>query len=536
MKNKIIFTLISIILIAAFLVAGCAKSTTTAPSTTAAPSPTQATSSTAATPTKITIAISDNIGAADCTNFASSAKIDLDVFEPLLTYDINAKLVPLLATSWTVSPDGKMIEMKLKQGVKFHTGEIFTAQDVVFTFNRYQKIHMQAQDGLKNGYDRTEAVDDYTVRFYFTKYDPLFLSTTISLANFLMCSKSYYDKVGEDQFVAKPSGTGPYKITDWKAGQYVNLVANEEYWGNKPSIKQASFLSSPNGSTRIAMLQSGEADMIDDTPWNSVSSLEKAGFARIDIPLLHDVFLQFQLFNPDAPWYNVKVRQAINYAIDKKALIEKLYGGVPTEGVWQMPWEPGYDPSLKPSYPYDLAKAKQLMKDAGYADGFTMPVNYCSSFSWAKDTADYIAQTLTQLNITCKLTGIAFGPEWFQSVGALHGDTKAQMVLLWDAPYPGNPSPLVTLLNGFSGTQRISMFGDTALDKIIDQAVATMDENERAALVKQAMQIIDKVLPAIPIALEINSFMMKPNIVYTPTKKGTGFEYPPANLKDLKFK
>lgn len=144
----------------------------------------------------------------------------------------------------------------------------------------------------------------------------------------------------------------------------------------------------------------------------------------------------------------MKVRQAINYAIDKEALINKLFGGVPKEGVWLESWELGYDASLKPAYAYDLAKAKQLMKDAGKADGFTMPLYYATFMEWGADLADYISSALAAINIKVELTGVSTMPEFMGTVEDLHKGKGKPVVFLFDYGWttvgPATPNPSST--------------------------------------------------------------------------------------------
>ena len=270
----------------------------------------------------------------DPTDFMSGAPPG--IFETLVTFDANEQMIGALAESWTLSEDGKTLEFKLKEGITFSSGDPFTSADVVFSLERNAEKNMAVAAQLTQNFDRIEAVDDYTVKFYFPEANVQFLPQTCAMMN--ITSKTYFDRVGEEAYLDLPVGTGPYKIVDWQEGQYVNVAYNENWRGEKPQIEEASFLAAPDGATRVAMLQAGEVDMITQTPWNNVAPLEEAGFARVDVQMPHDVALQFDLLDADVPWADVRVRQAINYAIDKDALIDQLFGGVPQEGVWLLPW------------------------------------------------------------------------------------------------------------------------------------------------------------------------------------------------------
>jgi ABC-type transport system substrate-binding protein len=282
------------------------------------------------------------------------------------------------------------------------------------------------------------------------------------------------------------------------------------------------------------MLQAGEVDMITQTPWTSVAALEAAGFARVDVQQPHDIALQFALLDESVPWADVRVRQAINYAIDKEALINTLFGGVPQEGVWLLPWELGYDPSLKPAYPYDLAKAQQLMEEAGLADGFTMPIVYASFMEWGADLADYIANALAAINIEVELTGVSTMPEFMGMVEDLHKGIGTPVVNLFDFGWPGNPEPVINLTNGFYMEKGNTLYDSPEVYDLVSQALQTVDNDARAELVSQAYKIINDDLPFVPICLEVAVAMMKPGITY---QKGSGgMTSGPANMNDLTVK
>jgi peptide/nickel transport system substrate-binding protein len=562
MKKRLIVGLLVLTLIALPLLAACAGEEattappTTAPATSAPAEPTAAppTEPTAAPPTEPTAAppaeptaappaeptgapaapASLTIGyggppvaSVDPCDFMSGAPPG--IFEALVAFDGNEQMVGALAESWTLSEDGKMLEFKLKEDIVFSSGDPFTSADVVFSLERNAEKNMAVAAQLTQNFDRIEAVDDYTVRFYFPETNVQFLPQTC--ANMFITSKAYYDQVGEEGYLDLPVGTGPYKIVDWQEGQYVNVAYNENWRGEKPQIEEASFLSAPDGATRVAMLQAGEVDMITQTPWTNVVPLQEAGFARVDVQMPHDVALQFDLLVPDVPWADVKVRQAINYAIDKEALIDSLFGGVPQEGVWLLPWELGYDASLKPAYPYDLEMAQQLMADAGYADGFDMPLYYPTFMEWATDLADYLTNALQAININVELIGLSTFPEFMGTIAGQHNMEIESAVVLFDYGWPGNPEPVINLTNGFYMEKDNTLYDSPQVYDLITQALATVDNDARAELISQAYTIINEDLPFIPICLEVATTMMKPDMVYV--KSVGGMAAGPGNLIDL---
>ena len=181
-------------------------------------------------PLKITVALPAEPDTLDptTTRFSvTSAPISNNIFERLVDLTPDGKFVPGIA-SWKVSPDGKVVEFTLRKGVKFHSGDPLTTKDVEFSHNRALKNNPTHQRAMRN-LDRFEIVDDYTCRFIFKKPDVLFIPTR----SLTIVSNSYYNKVGEDQFVRNPVGTGPYKFVEWKLGEYIDITANDNYWGAK---------------------------------------------------------------------------------------------------------------------------------------------------------------------------------------------------------------------------------------------------------------------------------------------------------------
>jgi len=531
MKTKLIVSLLILTLIGAPFLTACGKekATTVPPTTAPTAAPTKAPEPTAeVAPVSLTIGYAGPpVSMVDPTNFFGGAPPG--IFEALVGFDANEKMIPVLAESWQFLEDGKILELKLKKDVVFSSGDPFTAADVEFSLSRHAQTNMPIIDQLKQNYDRLEVVDDYTIRFHFPAVNVQFLPQTCP--NMTITSKAYYDKVGEEGYLKQPVGTGPYKIVDWKEGQYVEIAYNELYRGTKPQVESAKFLAVPDGATRVAMLKAGEVDLITQTPWTDVAALEAEGFTRSDVPQFHDIALQFALLDPSVPWADVRVRQAINYAIDKEALINQLFGGVPQEGVWLLPWELGYDPSLKPAYPFDLEKAKQLMEEAGLADGFTMPIVYASFMEWGADLSDYISNALAEINIKVELTGLSTMPEFMGTIVDLHNGKGDPVVFLFDYGWPGNPEPVINLTNGFYMEKGNTLYNSPEVYDLVSQALQTADNDARAALVSQAYAIINEDLPFIPICLEVATAMMKSDVTYT--KGSGGMTAGSANMFDL---
>ena len=217
---------------------------------------------------KIAISAQPNTLDITATRKTSSVKPAIEnVVETLWDIDRNGNLIPGLA-SWTLSKDGKTITFHLRHGVKFHTGDEMTADDVIFSHERRKKRTPIYRIRLKT-LKKVEKIDKYTVRFEFTEPALGFLSAR----GLYIVSKAYYDRVGEKTFTQHPVGTGPYKFVTYSPGQYIDVERFDGYWGKLPQVKRARFLITKEPTTRVAQLRAGEVDMIMNTPWPQVSAL-----------------------------------------------------------------------------------------------------------------------------------------------------------------------------------------------------------------------------------------------------------------------
>ncbi len=276
---------------------------------------------------------------------------------------------PCLAESWTVSPDAKTYEFKLRQGVKFHNGDTMTAEDVIFTYWRYKANQAKI---IHDKTEKVEAVNPYLVRFKFKEPFPDFLeamlpgSTTIGW----IVPKKYVEKVGEAGYKKAPVGAGPYKYVEFVAGQRLIAEAFDGFWRKTPSIKRLEFSIISEPATRLAMAGRGEVDIATLMQGVFYENLKKDPKLRMLAPLSPSrwtVYMTAQ-WDPKSPWANPKVRKAASLAIDRKTLADihmpgcGPIGGLPLEG-------DAMGVELPPD-PYDPAQAKKLLAEAGYPNGF----------------------------------------------------------------------------------------------------------------------------------------------------------------------
>jgi peptide/nickel transport system substrate-binding protein len=445
-----------------------------------------------------------------------------NVYEGLWSFNASGAKIPGLVTSYEASPDGKVLTLHLRQGVKFQSGDPFTSADVLWSHERQLK-KAPFYGGFMRFVDHMSAPDDYTVKVFFKQIDAQYYAVPAMI----VASKTYYDRVGEKEFSTHPVGTGPYKIVDYKPAQYLDLAAFDGYWGGKPKIASARFVFVSDDNTRVAKLQAGEVDMIMATPYSAYDQLKSAGFNEVKLPVHPTQSVQFQFTNTHTPWHDVRIRQAMAYAIDKDAIVKGLLHGVPYDYPRLMPGELGYDPNLM-DYKYDPAKARQLEDEAGYANGFNMPLYYSSGvYFGTQETAEAVALYLKQnLNVTSKVQGIQL-IQLLQLIGRSARDPKAEYVAVAGLPVANLPTPLEGVSLAYYGKSPFSLYHNSALDVVFEEAEATLDPAKQAPLIAKMMQIEQEDLPTMTLWQYVDVYAMKKNLGYTPGIHGLEVVYLP---------
>src|SRR4051794_9130464 len=310
---------------------------------------------------------------------------------------------PSLAESWKASPDGLTYDFTIRNGAKFHNGEPVTAEDVKFSYERYRGT---SHELMKENLASIETPDPSHVRFKLKKPWPDFLSfyTSASGAGWIV-PKKYVEQVGEDGFKRAPIGAGPYKFVSFNPGVELVLEAFDGYWRKKPNVKRLVMKVIPDEATRAAALKRGEVDIAYSVRGELAEELQHTpGITLKPVVLQAPNWLYFpEQWDPKSPWHDLRVRQAANLAIDRQGMSEALFLGyckitnsiVPY--TFDFFWQP-------PTAAYDPVKAKKLMAEAGFANGFDAGLLYCDS-SYA-NMAEISANNLGEIGIRTKLEPI----------------------------------------------------------------------------------------------------------------------------------
>ncbi|MGX5201334.1 ABC transporter substrate-binding protein [Aliikangiella sp. IMCC44632] len=429
---------------------------------------------------------------------------------------------PALASRWSVSKNGKEFTFFLRKDVEFHSNKLFTpsrplnADDVLFSFNR-QRLPDHPFHNISNlrfGYFNSMAldkliediikIDEYTVKFKLSRSESPFLATlAMDFASILSAeyAQNLLANNTPQHIDNQPIGTGPFQLIRYQPDAYIRFRAHQEYWQGKPELENLVFAITPDPSLRFARMIAGECDvMANPLPVHIDVASSHKNLKVLSDPGLNVAYLS--LNTRKAPFNNLKVRQAINLAIDKKSIISTVYQNTATVAKSPIPpsiWS--YDPRLQ-DYGFNLATAKRLMQEAGYEQGFDMQIWTMSAQRAynpnAKKMAELIQQDLRQLNINVSISTFEFGTFLYNTRRGQHH--AALMGWISDNGDPDNFfSPLLSCSATISGTNS-AFWCDPNFDQLIDIARALTLKEDRIQLYKKAQQVFINNAPWVPIA------------------------------------
>ncbi|MAF95063.1 MAG: hypothetical protein CMM60_04840 [Rhodospirillaceae bacterium] len=390
---------------------------------------------------------------------------------------------PGLATDFEISDDCMSYSFTLRKGVKFHNGEPFTAEDVKFSIEYALDPKVAYSYAGAIQVKDVEIVDDYHIKFHLEKPNCIMLNN-IAFRLPIM-PKDYFEKVGPDGFTQKPVGTGRFKWVEWKRQEYWKLAANEDYWNKDevPYVKTVTVKNVPEMSTRVAMMKAGEAHLMVDFPPYMLKEIKAADNLQVVSAPSGSVVRMWQpiavaqagTFPELNPMKDVRVRQALNYAIDRESIVKALWGGYAKLAPACVPLSimpPASD--LKP-YPYDPEKAKKLLAEAGYPNGFTYHMLVTSGrYAMDRQSSEAIAAYFNQIGVKTKLEFVE-GSEWLRRM-------KSRAKELVTGTYHpltgtgGHPDFLFTFDLYDSGFW--NMFSSAETDKLIEAARGLSDPKD----------------------------------------------------------
>jgi peptide/nickel transport system substrate-binding protein len=412
-----------------------------------------------------------------------------NVFDHLAARDLKTgKVGPSLAVSWK-SLDDTTWEVKLRKGVKFHDGSPFTARDVKATFDRVLNPENKlTARGNHAKIKSVEVVDDLTARFKTDGPYPLFVER---LTAQVMQSEKVMKEKGHEWMQENPVGTGPYKLVRWQKKQEHLFVRNEDYWGPKPAYKYVRVRIIPEQATQIAELISGGVDIIKAVPPDQMDVINKSGQARTTTsPILRTAMIQLDQSGRAGanPFQDRRVRLAANLAVDIDSIIKHVLNGLGDRvSTTVNPMAFGFDPGLKP-FKQDVAQAKKLLADAGYANGFE--VGFLRGQPIVEpgviQTSDAIVADLVKVGIRTKARMIGeTGP-----LTNMVRDSKADPMFEWSWGYYSIFDADAIFFDVMTCNQPYSYYCNKEFDDLVIQGRSTLDTKRRAEIYAKAQKLI----------------------------------------------
>lgn len=406
------------------------------------------------------------------------------IFDVLVMNGKDGKPMPELASEWK-RVDPTTWEFKLVENAKFHNGEPFNADAVVFSFNRMQSEKFKKFNALfyETPFKELKKIDDYTIQIITEKP---FNDLLWYLGRTFIVAPKYYADLSEEDAAIKPVGTGPFKFVEWVKDDHLTVAANEEYFLGAPAIKNAMVKVIPEASQRLNELTTGNVDLITNLPSDLAQQANSDNSRLVPYQSLRKMHLNLQLNNEYLK--DLKVREAIQYAIDRQTIIDTLMGGA-TEPLQAPVNPPNSDPSLQP-YPFDLEKAKALLKEAGYEQGFEITLQTTAdAFGSDKEISQLIAQDLENLGLKVNLEVIEENKLW--ELLETHDHPGIMFLGLGTYNLP------IKELNTFYSTDidNAGNYNSPEFDQTVDAMKIETDEAKRTELMNKAQQILWKDMP-----------------------------------------
>lgn len=427
--------------------------------------------------------------------FSTGFVIAQQMFDSLAEITPSGEIVPSLAERWDVSDDGLTYTFHIRPGVKFHNGDPLTAEDVKFTIDRIRDPETQSpRIGIYAVVESVEATDELTVVIRLKEPFAPLLSALADITAGIV-SKSAVGAAGAD-FYRQPVGTGAFMMKEWNEGQYVELVRFDEYWdGDKPYLDGITFTFNNDDNARAAALRAGDIDFLYDAPVPLKEILEGDPSVEIYAPEGQMAWLYF-LVNPHkAPFDDVRVRQAIFEAIDRQQLADLCYPGLSTAlnagflpaGYWAA------NPEVM--YTGNVEKAKGLLEEAGYGDGFSFTINSLTGWDFQNCTAQGIQEQLRPLGIEIEVRILEAGQLTGEASAADKTSNEAFEAMILG--FSGTIDPDERFQQSFmpGGGTNWGGFTDDELAEIVTKARQTFDRDERAELYRQAQHRLAEVGP-----------------------------------------
>jgi ABC-type transport system substrate-binding protein len=418
------------------------------------------------------------------------------IFETLFEYTPDGKIVPHLAESYTVSTDNLVWTLKLRKGVKFHDGTALDAEAVKYNLDRVLNPETKSTYRfLISRITKLEVVDASTLRLTTDKpFAPMLAHLTHGAI--AIQSPAAMQKHGKD-YINFPTGTGPFKLKEWVRGDRLVLSRNPDYWGNKPFVNEVVFKPVPEGGARVALIETGAAHAIVRVPPRDAPRL--AGSRDVEVvntPSVRTIYIAFNVLKP--PFTDVRVRQALNHAVNKQAVVQHILAGVgrPSDA----PISPGifgYRPIS--AYEYDVAKAKKLLGEAGHPNGFKTEL-YCPTGRYLNDiqVCEAVQAQLREVGVDAAIKTMEWAAYLEITKKGPEESVVPMFMLGWGTVTGDADYGLYALFHSSQWTpagQARNFYKNPKVDELLDRGRNVANPAAREAAYKEAMELIMKDAP-----------------------------------------
>jgi len=401
------------------------------------------------------------------SSIQTTMSVGYNITDTLLKPQEDATVKPGLAEKWEKVNDLTW-KFTLVKGATFHNGEPINAAAVKFSFDRIMSDALKSpHKGKLNSFKEVKVIDDRT--FTISMNQP-YAPGLYMLAQYLfIVPPGYIQKVGDAEYNLNPVGSGPYKLDKWVKGQEILLSAYDKYYGPKPAYKKLVFKGVPEEASRIAALLTGEADVISGVPVHQRKKILDSGKAYLTDQMGSMNYLGLNTY--EKPFSDVKVRQAINHAINRPLINKALFNNKAILCAGPIsPRTMGADPTLKP-YAYDPALAKKLLAEAGYPDGFETRLAYGTYLPQIQEQAEVIVADLAKIGVKVTLEPFERAVMWDRYKKKLH----QMYIYFWD----DSPEPDRYMYSLFDSKSRDYYYKNETVDQLLDKGRSTMDPAAR---------------------------------------------------------
>ncbi|MBM7622862.1 ABC transporter substrate-binding protein [Sporohalobacter salinus] len=466
----------------------------------------------------------------------TSSRVIRNIFDGLVQYNEKLEVVPAIAKSWDVGDKGLEWTFHLRKGAKFHNGREITADDVVYSFTRLLDPDTQSerawlfervkgskafQEGKTDQVKGLKAVDKYTVKIILKKPFTPFLSM-LCMGNASIVPKEVVKEKG-DHFAQAPVGSGPFKFVSWQHDNKVVLKKNEDYYvDGRPYLDQVVYRVIKEGTAAFAEYEQGNIHVMiqGDIPSGQIDRVtDPNGEFADEYALKNRLGIYYIGFNTQKePFTNKKVRQAINYAINKKAITQVVKDGLAKSAIGILPpGMPGYNENLK-GYSYNIEKAKKLLKEAGYSDG--LPGTYELTYNTSKNhqrVAEAVQSNLKKIGVNVKLNNM----DWGTYIQKLDKGETEMYRFGWIGDYPDPDNFLRVLFHSDNAGPggNASFYKNPEVDKMLEEAAKMNPGQKRLNLYQKIEKKIMDDAPWIPVYYYATPYLEKifvNDYIYTP--------------------